>query len=54
MKACGNEFKSIISDRGYKEDDEASPLLGINHSELFPIVISTLKYILNKLDKINP
>jgi hypothetical protein len=51
MKACENEFKSIISDRGYKEDDEASPLLDINHSELFLIMISTLKYILDKLDK---
>lgn len=46
MKACGDEFKSIISDRGYKEDNETSPLLGIIHSELFPITISTLKYIL--------
>ncbi len=51
VKACGDDFKSINSDRGYKEEDKTSPLLGSTIQNFFQIIISALKYILNRIDR---
>jgi hypothetical protein len=44
LQACG-DFP-LVSDNGYDENDENSPLLGVNDSTFIPIIIATLKYIL--------